>query len=75
MVHLDLDLIAEAQRMANGANIHRIKQLVFAYEQAVLLHNSCWPAHDIYHSECEQDLRRYLARHRNSPPNLRVLQK
>jgi hypothetical protein len=63
-VVLDVHLIFEARRIMNGANVHKVKELIFAYEQAVLLHNIHWPAHDVYHIECEISLRRYLARQR-----------
>jgi molybdopterin-guanine dinucleotide biosynthesis protein A len=61
MVDLDHLLIFRARRLANGANIHRLKNMIFAYEQAVLLHNKGWPTHRIYHQRCEQELRKFVA--------------
>jgi hypothetical protein len=64
VVELDEQLICEARRIINGANVHTVKQLIFAYEQAVLLHNIHWPTHKAYHVECENDLRRYVVKSR-----------
>jgi hypothetical protein len=64
MVQLDLNLIAQAWRVMDGANVHRLKQMIFAYEQAVVLHNTGWRNHETYQSQSEDDLRRYVARHR-----------
>jgi hypothetical protein len=60
MVELDLQLRFDAERLINGANIHRVREMIFAYEQAVILHNNQWPGHEHYHSECEEVLRRYV---------------
>jgi hypothetical protein len=64
MVQLDLNLIAQARRSMDGANVHRVKQMIFAYEQAVVLHNTGWRNHETYQSQSEDDLRRYVARYR-----------
>ena len=62
MVQFDQQLLFAARRFMTGANVHPLKQLIFAYEQAVYLHNRQWPPHMIYQSESEQRLRRYVAR-------------
>lgn len=62
MIELDQRLIFEAQRIIDATNVHRLKGMIFAYQQAVLLHNSGWPTHVRYHLECEQELRRYVVR-------------
>jgi hypothetical protein len=35
MVRLDHELVFEARRYITGANVHRVKKMIFAYEQAV----------------------------------------
>ena len=62
MVKFDQQLLLAARRLMSGGNIHRLKELIFAYEQAVYLHNRKWAPHLIYQSESEQRLRRYVAR-------------
>jgi hypothetical protein len=64
VVELDEQLIFQARRIIDGANVHTVKQLIFAYEQAVLLHNIHWPTHKAYHVECENSLRRYVVKQR-----------
>jgi hypothetical protein len=59
---LDQQLIASARRITTGANIHRVKELIFVYEQAVSLHNCGWPSHRIYQREHEIALRRFVAK-------------
>lgn len=71
MIELDQRLIFEAQRIIDATNVHRLKGMIFAYQQAVLLHNSGWPTHARYHLECEQELRQYIVRQINSASNLR----
>lgn len=56
---LDHQLIFEARRLITGANVHRMKELIFAYEQAIDLHNRAWPAHRKYRREHEVRLRSY----------------
>jgi hypothetical protein len=60
-IHLDQQLIASAHRITTGANIHHVKQLIFAYEQAVGLHNCGWPTHRVYRREHENALRQFVA--------------
>jgi len=62
MVKLDLQLLFAARRLLSGSNVRRLKELIFAYEQAVYLHNRQWPPHKIYQRESEQRLRRYVAK-------------
>jgi hypothetical protein len=61
MIALDHSLLADARKAATDANIHRIRQMIFAYEQAVILHNTGQPAHSIYQDRYEMDLRRFVA--------------
>jgi hypothetical protein len=63
-VSLDYSLITAARRFINGANVHRVKQLIFVYEQAVVLHNVGWPAHRIYQDKHERALRDFVAKER-----------
>jgi hypothetical protein len=62
MVKFDQQLLFAARHLMTGGNVHRLKELIFAYEQAVYLHNRQWAPHMIYQSESEQRLRRYVAR-------------
>ena len=62
MVKFDQQLLFAARRLMKGSNVHRLKELIFAYEQAVYLHNRQWAPHMIYQSESEERLRRYVAR-------------
>ena len=59
-ISLDNALIAKARRLITGANVHRVKQLIFIYEQSVRLYNAGWPAHRVYQSEHEQALRNFV---------------
>ena len=61
MVELDLVLLHQARTLINAANVHRVKELLFAYEQAVSLHNARWPSHLRYQNESELDLREFVA--------------
>jgi hypothetical protein len=61
MVFLDHYLIAEARQVATGANIHTIRRMIFAYEQAVVLHNAGRPAHEVYRNRYELALRQFVA--------------
>ncbi len=38
MIDLDHRLLYDARRLITGENVHRMKELIFAYEQAVSLH-------------------------------------
>jgi hypothetical protein len=60
MIHLDNQLLSRARHLINGANVHRLKEMIFAYEQAVDLHNRQWPGHEIYRIENEGRLRLYV---------------
>jgi hypothetical protein len=62
MIKFNQQLLFAARRLMTGANVHRLKELIFAYEQAVYLHNRQWPPHMIYQSESENRLRRYVAK-------------
>jgi len=61
LVKFDQQLLFAARRLMSGSNVQRLKELIFAYEQAVYLHNRKWPAHIVYQSDSEQRLRRYVA--------------
>ena len=61
MIFLDHILIAEARTITTGANIHSVRQLIFAYEQAVALHNAGRPAHQDYQAQHESALRTLVA--------------
>jgi hypothetical protein len=60
MVELDRGLLVEARRLTKGANVHRLKEMIFAYEQAVDLHTRQRPGHQIYRIKSELVLRRYV---------------
>ncbi len=62
MVKFDQQLLLAARRLMSGSNGHRLKELIFAYEQAVYLHNRQWAPHLIYQRESEKRLRRYVAK-------------
>jgi hypothetical protein len=63
MIELDPLLIYEARRLITGANVHRLKQMIFLYEQAVLLYNERWPRHEAYQPEYEFALREFVVSH------------
>jgi hypothetical protein len=60
MVQLDHRLLHEARRLMTGANVHRLKEMIFVYLQAVDLHNRDWPSHHEYQPQHEARLRRYV---------------
>jgi len=62
MIDLDHRLIYDACRLITGENVHWMKELIFAYEQAVSLHNTCWSVHNIetYDPTAEMALRWYV---------------
>src|SRR5690349_21860507 len=60
MVQLDHRLLDDARRLITGANVHRVKNLLFAYEQAVDLHNHGWASHTEYQPQYERRLRAYV---------------
>ncbi len=59
MVHMDHGLISTAQSLINGANVHRVGNMILAYEVAVRLHNN--GTHLVYKAECEKQLRQFIA--------------
>lgn len=61
MVRLDAQLLFDARRLINEANVHRLREMIFAYEQAVDLHNRKWTGHEIYRIHSEGRLRLYVA--------------
>jgi hypothetical protein len=61
MVTLDHRLLYTARRLFNGANVHRLKEMIFAYEQAVDLHNHKRESHRKYQRQHERRLRCYVA--------------
>jgi hypothetical protein len=60
MVLLDHQLIYAAHRLLNGANVHHLRGLIFAYQLAVDLCNRHGPKHEIYRLQSEVDLRNYV---------------
>ena len=60
MVQLDHQLLYQARQIITGANVHRMKEMIFAYEQAVDLHNRAWPRHETYKIKSELQLRKYV---------------
>jgi glucan phosphoethanolaminetransferase (alkaline phosphatase superfamily) len=60
MVQLDHALIRSARSLMTGANVHRVKQMIFVYEQAVLLHND--GSHAAYQDQPEKELRQFVER-------------
>jgi len=76
MVQLDHALIHRSRQLLTGANVHRGRELIFVYEQAVLLHNEGSPNHIVYQSQHETALRAFvrqeaLAHRGESQPELR----
>ena len=55
---LDHQLLFEARRLIDGANVHLMKEMIFAYEQAIDLYNPT--GHRRYHREHETRLRSYV---------------
>jgi hypothetical protein len=60
MVLLDHQLIYAAHRLLNGANVHHLRGLIFAYQLAVDLCNRYGPKHETYRIQSEVDLRNYI---------------
>ena len=60
MIKLDQQLLFYARGLIDAANVHRVKELIFAYEQAVDLHNRKWPGYEIYRVAPEVRLRNYV---------------
>jgi len=57
---LDLELIREARLLIDGANVHRVKEMIFVYQQAVELHNRGHRAHKFYQEQFELQLRAWV---------------
>jgi len=60
MVALDHQLLFAASRFCNGANVHNLGELIFAYKVAGDLHNQGRPGHEIYRIQSEVRLRNYV---------------
>src|SRR5262245_56287451 len=60
MIPLDETLLFSARNLSNSVNTHRLKQMIFAYEQAVELHNQQVPRHQIYQMRSEMELRNFV---------------
>ena len=65
MVQLDYQLVYSALLFITGANAHRMKELISAYEQAVDMHNTHQPEHEIYRIQSELRLRNYIHRYQD----------
>jgi hypothetical protein len=61
---LDQRLISDARHFVNGADVHRVKEMILAYAQAVDLHNRQWSGHEVYQIQSELELRNYVFEHR-----------
>ena len=60
MVRLDHALIVRAGRLITGANVHRAREMIFFYEQAVLLHNKGLPSTSSIRTSTRKRLRRFV---------------
>jgi hypothetical protein len=60
MVRIDHNLIHQARRLINGANIHQMNIYLLLYEKAVTLHNDGHPKHVDYHDHYERLLRQFV---------------
>ena len=60
MVLLDHQLLYAAHRLLNGANVHHLRGLIFAYQVAVDLCNRYGGKHETYRIQSEVDLRNYI---------------
>ena len=65
MVDLDWLLISEARAFITGANVHRIKMLLFMYVTTVQMHNDGHPKHQPYDSGYEAALRKFVTDRRS----------
>jgi hypothetical protein len=64
MVRLDENLLFEACRCIDASNVHRLKEMMFAYERAVELHNAAHTqGHGQYDAADELQLRSYVVTH------------
>jgi hypothetical protein len=75
VISLDQALLNEARRLITGANVHRVKEQIFAYEQAVMLHNKGWAMHKIqsYDPTAEIELRRHVLKGKMQEFSFRLL--
>jgi len=63
MVALDHGLISRARSLTTGENVHRTKELIFAYKQAVALYNEGTSKyHVVFQKQCEDELRQFVKR-------------
>ena len=62
MISLDQRLLYQASQLTTGANVHRVRGLMMAYEYAVNLHND--GIHQIYMAQFERELREFVHRER-----------
>jgi len=60
MVRLDHALLFRARSVTTDANVHRVKEMIFLYEQAVRLHNEGSPGHAVYQEGSEKTLLRFI---------------
>jgi len=60
MVQLDWPLLFNAGSLVDGSNVHCLAEMIFAYQQAVKLHNGHQPGHKKYQDKYELNLRRYV---------------
>jgi hypothetical protein len=60
MVQLDWPLLFNAGRLVDGSKVHCLAEMIFAYQQAVKLHNGHHSGHEKYQDESELKLRRYV---------------
>lgn len=63
MVALDHGLVARARSLTTDANVHRAKELIFVYEQAVAIHNEGTSKHHrVFQNQHEDELRQFVKR-------------
>jgi hypothetical protein len=60
MIQLDHHLLFQARRLITSADVHRAKEMIFVYEQAVDLDNRQHPSRRVYPREHEGRLRCYV---------------
>ena len=68
MAKLDRSLILEARRLTTAANVHRVKELIFAYEIAVEISST-------NAVKCESSLRQFVCQQRSWALNERNVKK
>jgi len=64
MVRLDEKLLFDARHSIDASNVHRLNEMVLAYQQAVELHNAQSKGHEQYDQVHELQLRSYVVTHR-----------